>query len=79
MIEVTLEFYSKETEFLEKEYKIQLPQNMVFEIAKTNDTELIKCLGWDISDEISAYVNIHYPEISKDLKIFHVQFTGSTG
>lgn len=77
MIHVTLEFYSKDTDFLEKEFKIQLPEDLVFEVSKTKDMDLIKCLGWDISEKIEDYINIHYTEISEDLKKFHVQFTGT--
>jgi hypothetical protein len=77
MITINLEFFSRETEFLEKEFEIQMPEEIVFKITETNDLNEIKCFGWDATPEIINYVKKHYPEIAKEFDDYDAQFTGA--
>ncbi|MEM6781847.1 MAG: hypothetical protein AAF569_08290 [Pseudomonadota bacterium] len=76
MIRINLEFFSKETEFLEKEFEIELPQQVIFEAAEINHADDLIGLGYDVTPEFVAYVEKKYPEISKNFQVYDAQFTG---
>ena len=77
MINITLEFFSRKTELLEKKYEIQLSEEIVFKLANTEDLNVIQCFGWDVTPEIVSYVENNYPEIAKDFQHYDAQFTGT--
>lgn len=76
-MKINLEFYSKETEFLEKEFDIEVPQKMVFEAAETTDLDDIRTLVHDVTPDFADYVCLKYPDISQYFEIYDAQFTGS--
>ena len=79
MITIALKFFDKKTEFLKKEFKIQVPSQMVFDIAKSDDLDVIHVYGFDVTPEMIHYVKKNYTDIAENFKKFDAQFTGAEG
>ena len=79
MIDITLEFFDRKTEFLQKEFEIQMPEDMIFRITETSDIREIMTFGYDVTPDFILYVKKHYPDIAKGFEVYDAQFTGTQG
>ena len=77
MIDITLEFFDRQTEFLEKKFEIQMPEGMIFKITETKDIQEIRTFGYDVTPEFIVYVQKHYSDIAQNFEFYDAQFTGT--
>lgn len=79
MITIKVEFYDLKTEFMVDSIIIEMPDDLVFKAADTNDIGKINAFMFDLSKEMKNHIIKNDPALKNKFEVFHADFTGRHG
>jgi hypothetical protein len=76
MITVTIDFFNSKTEEHIESFKIELPDDIVFEAADSNDINYINARPFYVSERMKEYIVQQKPEFMKKFELCLHEFIG---
>ncbi|MEM6780496.1 MAG: hypothetical protein AAF569_01385 [Pseudomonadota bacterium] len=79
MININIEFYNKETEFIEDTIFLPLPDHIVVNAMRSDGVEDINELSarmFDVTDQMKEYVVENHPEHKEKFDLYDCDFMG---
>ena len=76
MIKIDVEFYHKETEFIEDEYRIYVDENIVFKICNSTDINYISARPFEMQDTLKNHILEKYDFLKTPFQKYDVYFIG---
>lgn len=78
MIKIEIDFFDKKTEFIADEITINVPKDIVFEAAETDDPDDLIGYGFDVTERMKNYIIQNYPRHAKNFELYDHSFSSES-
>jgi len=78
-MKIRIEFYNKKTEFIEKDFYVDVPKELVFESADSKDINYINAHMFYPNENLIAHIKNKFPEQKENFEKYDVDCIGREG